>query len=337
MKTSHSLTALPNYPQRLILFLLAVLALTCVISPWLAAGADWVAAGWPSLISEPIPFSRIFNRAFMISGIVLFICCRRLFAGAQWEQLLVIKFRLGCRDLFTGLGLAIGSMVVLAAAMTAGDVFSPFFRVSLAEAFSTIASAVSAGIFAGALEEVFFRGLLFKGVYDAGRPLRAYLLVNLFYSSLHFVRPGQPYSLTDFEPLAGFRHLFKTFAPFVDPLPIMPGILGLFLIGVVLSYALLRTNKLYLSIGLHAGWIIGLKSLRVFGDFRRQDLGWLFGSTDPKIVSGVATFIGLALVGVAVHYLTRSRSGQSADRLCEAAVERAKLPERSCGEPSQSD
>lgn len=320
MKPSHSLTAMPNYPRRLSFFLLAVLALTCVISPWLAVGADWVAAGWPKLIPESIPFSRIFNRAFMISGIALFIFCRRLFAGAQWQQLLVTEFGIGCRDLFTGLGLAIGSMVVLAAAMTAGDVFSPFFRMSLAEALGTLASAVSAGIFAGVLEEVFFRGLLFKGLYDVGRPLRAYLSANLFFSALHFVRPGQAYFLAGLEPLAGFRHLFTTFAPFLDPLSILPGIFGLFLIGIVLSYALVRTGKLYLSIGLHAGWIIGLKSLRVFGDFRRQDLGWLFGSTDPKIVSGVATFVGLIVVGGAVHYLTRSRSGRSADRLREAAV-----------------
>ncbi|MGH7888745.1 MAG: CPBP family glutamic-type intramembrane protease, partial [Candidatus Binatia bacterium] len=156
--------------------------------------------------------------------------------------------------------------------------------------------------------------------YDAGRPLRAYLLANLFYSLLHFVRPGQAYFLDGFVPLAGFQHLVKTFAPFLDPLPLLPGIFGLFLIGIVLSYALLRSGKLYLSIGLHAGWIISLKSLRVFGDFRRQDLGWLFGSTDPKIVSGVATFVGLALVGIAVHYVTKSRSGRSTDRLREAAV-----------------
>ncbi|WP_169703713.1 CPBP family intramembrane glutamic endopeptidase [Candidatus Kuenenia stuttgartensis] len=30
---------------------------------------------------------------------------------------------------------------------------------------------------------------------------------------------------------------------------------GLFIVGVVLSYAYLKTNSLYLSIGLHAGWI----------------------------------------------------------------------------------
>jgi len=300
--------ASPNYPRRLIFFLLAVLALACAISPWLAAGADWLHLRWPNLLAGRIPFSRIFNRAFMISGIGLFIFCRRRFDGAQLKRLFADEFGSGCRDLLTGLGLAIGSMVILAALMTLNGVFTPFFRVSWAHALGTIAGAVAAAIFAGGLEEVFFRGLLFKGVHDAGHPARAFLGVNLFFSALHFVRPGHGYFLDGIDPFAGFRHLLSTFAPFADPLAILPGLLGLWLLGIVLSYALLRTGKLYLAIGLHAGWIVGIKSLRVFGDFRRADLGWLFGASDPKIVSGVATFAGMLAVGVAVHFITRNRS-----------------------------
>jgi membrane protease YdiL (CAAX protease family) len=102
--------------------------------------------------------------------------------------------------------------------------------------------------------------------------------------------------------------LFTTFHPFFEPATILPGLIGLFLIGVVLSYALVRTGNLYLSIGIHAGWIIGLKTIRVFGDYNRQDLGWLFGVADPKIVSGVAAWIGVVLVGVAIAGLTRPGS-----------------------------
>jgi membrane protease YdiL (CAAX protease family) len=296
-------------------FLLGALGVTCVISPWLAAGADWVASNWPDLLTERVPFARVFNRAFMISGIILFILCRRLLMGPQWWRLLRTDGRTACRDLITGLALAIGSMVLLAVAMTAHEVFTPFFRLSLARTLSRFASAIAAGIFAGTLEEIFFRGLLFKAIYDAGRKTRAFLLVNLFYSALHFVRPGKPYFLDHLEPLAGFRHLLTTFAPFLDPVLILPGVIGLWLIGIVLSYALQRTGKLYLSIGLHAGWIISLKTLRVFGDFERKDLGWIFGSSDPKIVSGVATYVGLVLVGVAVHYFTRDRAARCVDRL----------------------
>jgi membrane protease YdiL (CAAX protease family) len=108
--------------------------------------------------------------------------------------------------------------------------------------------------------------------------------------------------------LAGIQHLFTTFSPFLDPLPLLPGIFGLFLIGVVLSFALSRSGNLYLAVGLHAGWVFSLKMLRVFGDFTRDDLGWTFGSTDPKIVSGVATWIGILLVGVAIYQLTQRRA-----------------------------
>jgi hypothetical protein len=45
----------------------------------------------------------------------------------------------------------------------------------------------------------------------------------------------------------------------------------------------------------------------VYGDFRREDLGWLFGSSDPKIVSGVAVWIVIVAVGLVIHWLTRHR------------------------------
>jgi membrane protease YdiL (CAAX protease family) len=189
--------------------------------------------------------------------------------------------------------------------MTVSTIFVPFFRLSWGESLSRLISAFFAGSFASFLEEIFFRGILFLGLRDTGHPWAAYVFANLFYSVLHFVKPGEPYFLNGIEPLAGFRHLSSTFEPFYHPLDLLPGIFGLFLIGVILSYALARTGNLYLSIGLHAGWVFGLKVIRVFGDFSREDLGWIFGSTDPKIVSGVATWIGVLLVAVAVRQLTR--------------------------------
>jgi uncharacterized protein len=301
--------------HRLLIFLLITLALTCALSPWIALGADWMSRYWPAVVPERVPFSRIFNRAFMISAIILFIAGRRLLIPNQLRKLLAVRFSLAAKNLLLGGALALGSMVFLLVTMTVVDVYTPFFRLSLADALSRFASALASGVFVGFLEEVFFRGMLFLGLRDQGRPLRAYVLANLFYSLLHFVKPGASYFLDHLDPMAGFRHLLTTFAPFLDPIPLLPGIFGLFLIGVVLSYALARTGNLYLSIGLHGGWVIGLKTIRVFGDFTRQDLGWAFGSTDPKIVSGVVTWIGILLVGFAVHWFTRKESQSAADRL----------------------
>jgi len=134
------------------------------------------------------------------------------------------------------------------------------------------------------------------------------------------VKPDVEYFLDPTDPLAGFRHLLNTFEPFSEPLLLLPGIFGLFLIGVVLSYALARAGHLYLAIGLHAGWIVGLKMIRVFGDFSREQLGWAFGATDPKIISGVATWIGILLVGLAVRQLTRQESRLVTDQPPAATV-----------------
>jgi membrane protease YdiL (CAAX protease family) len=305
---------------RLLIFLLIALALTCAVSPWMALAADWLSRYWPALVSERVPFPRIFNRAFMVTTIVLFIAGHRLLIPNQLKKLLAVRSSVVAKNLLLGCALALVSMVFLIVTMTIADVYTPFFRLSLADSLARFASAFASGVFVGFLEEIFFRGMLFLSLYDQGRPLRAYLLANLFYSLLHFVKPGASYFLDHLDPTAGFRHLVTTFEPFLHPIPLLPGIFGLFLIGVVLSYALARTGNLYMSIGLHGGWVIGLKTIRVFGDFTRQDLGWAFGSTDPKIVSGVVTWIGILLVGVAVHWFTRKGSQSAADRSAAVAA-----------------
>jgi membrane protease YdiL (CAAX protease family) len=293
--------------QRLIIFLLFVLALTSILSPWFAIGADWLAEQLPGV--ERYPFSRIFNRTFMISGIVLFFVCRRLLRIGNLSELGFVSLRQGASDLLRGWSLAVASLAALLVAMSVAQVFEPYFRLSFSQSLSRSSSALLSGVFAGSLEEIFFRGILFKGLLQGGRLPRAFVLSSLFYSALHFVKPGEAYFVDGFDPLAGFRHLFYTFTPFSEPFTILPGMFGLFLLGVVLSYAFLRTGNLYLAIGLHAGWIFGLKSVRVFGDYTRNDLGWLFGSTDPKIISGVASWIGIASVLLLVHWLTRNRCG----------------------------
>jgi len=190
-----------------------------------------------------------------------------------------------------------------------------FFRLSLSASLSRCAGALLAAIAASTIEEIFFRGIFFKGLRDDLGRLRGYLSASLLFSAIHFVRPAYDTILIDADPWAGVRHLASSFHPFLDPGTFLPGLFGLFLIGVTLCYAFERTGTLYLSIGLHAGWIFGLKTIRVFGDYARTDLSWAFGSSNPKIVSGLATWIGIVLVGLMVHQLTLNRTRLLPDRL----------------------
>lgn len=295
--------------QRLLIFVLLVLALTALVSPWATAAWNLISVTEILGPQEPIPFSRFFNRFFMISGILLFFVCRSLLRIESPAQLGLMPRTQAARDVVNGLVLALSSMLILGWIMSLAHVYQPLFRLSLSESLEQCVKAILAGFSVGVLEEIFFRGIIFRGLLEDWKPLPAFLAANLFYSALHFVKPGERYFLTELDPWAGFRHLFSTFAPFFEPAEIAPGLIGLFLIGIVLSYALVRTGTLYLAIGLHAGWVIAIKTVRVFGDYRAEDLGWLFGSSDPKIVSGVVAWAGIILVGFAVHWLTRNRTG----------------------------
>ena len=283
--------------QRIFLFLLLVLLLTVVISPWAAFFSDSFMESRPS-------FSHIFGRLFMVLGVVLFFLCRPLLQIRSWSQLGLKPTEQWHCNFAKGAFTALASVIAVGALMSALDVFTPFFRLSLSVALERSLKALLTALTVGVLEEIFFRGVIFKGLLEDLRPPAAFALSSLFYSAIHFIKPAEEFSLAGIDPWAGARYLAGAFEPFLDP-ALLPGLLGLFLIGMVLSYAFFRTGSLYLSMGLHAGWVFGLKTIRVYGDFRREDLGWLFGSSEPKLVSGVAVWIVIVVVGLVIHWLTR--------------------------------
>jgi membrane protease YdiL (CAAX protease family) len=292
--------------KRILLFLLLVLALNCLISPWMAALWDWVLYAIPEWSSYRQPFSRIFSRLYMVLGIALFFLCRRQLKIESPSQLGLTGAR-KLQDGFVGFGLAVASLCGIVLVLIFADIFEPDLRYSWSSSLGRAFAALMAGLTVGLLEEIFFRGMIFKGLMEDTKPATAFILANLFYAAIHFVKPAEKVPLSGIEPLAGIRHLILSFAPMLDLEEILPGLFGLFLIGVALSYAFLRTGSLYLAIGLHAGWVFGLKTLEIFGRAPRRDLGWFFGASHPKIVSGVATWIGVLIVLAVIHWLTRNR------------------------------
>ena len=86
---------------------------------------------------------------------------------------------------------------------------------------------------------------------------------------------------TGFQPFVGFTTMAQFFKPIVfEFFKNLPAIIGLFLVGVVLSYAFIKTKSLYLSIGIHAGMVFMMKTDALFLVRVRGKLGWLFGDSD---------------------------------------------------------
>ena len=294
--------------QRLFLFLLGSLAITVVLTPWVAGSWDHFVSARPGWEPYRYPFSRIFDRCFLVTSIILFFPCRRFLKIGSASQLGLAPRNRPASDVALGFCCAVASMALLLALMSLQGIYTPFFRLAFGDSMSRIANGLLSGLTVALLEETFFRGIFFKAILEQGKPARAFLVANLLYAAVHFVQPENSFQLSGYDPWAGLRYLVASFKPFLNLAEVFPRFVGLFLIGLVLSYAVMRSHTLFLAMGLHAGWVFSIKIDRVFGDYARRDLGWMFGSSGPKIVGGVITWLGILSVAVAVHVLTRRRA-----------------------------
>ena len=284
--------------KKLLLFVLAALAAAAILSPW-------VFSLWNSFVEarrHRAEFEQIFAGVFIFSGVALLLASPSLLRPRLLRDAgLAGKDR---RNFFLGFVLAIASIALLALVMYFAGALTPGLSDPVYAIVRASAKALITALLVGFLEEIFFRGILFKGLMEDYGAAVAFIGANLLYAASHFFKPPEEFMPVGFDPLAGFRFLVLCLVPYLDTATTVPGLIGLFIIGVVLSYALLRTGSLYLSIGLHAGWVFAIKTLSLYGDFTREGLGWLFGAK-PKLVSGVVTWAGILLVGAVVRWMTK--------------------------------
>lgn len=152
---------------------------------------------------------------------------------------------------------------------------------------------VTGGVVA-VLEETLFRGAIFNSL-RRGMPLSvSILLSSLLYAVVHFLRPK--YGV---EPavdwLTGFNHVLFALQSLGTQLGTGLGFGTLVLAGGVLAVALVRSGDLYLSIGLHAGWIM---ALRIYADVTAGVGGrqWWGGSSLVDNLLMWPILVGLGIV-----------------------------------------
>ncbi|MEI7955278.1 MAG: CPBP family glutamic-type intramembrane protease [Verrucomicrobiota bacterium] len=259
-----------------LLWLVASLLVAAVISPWLyQAGkgfGDWVAAqgyagtaGWLGVACQRAPFGRFFKRSMLLAALLLLpLLFRRLRRLRQpGEPLLppntpMSQSRGACQALL-GLGLAMAIVAGLGAMLHMLGVFTPYPMVPGAKHLLLQVVVPAAAV--ALVEEWLFRGLLLGLWLRVARPLTACLGSSLVFAFLHFLssRPGAGIA----EPstaLAGFRQLADILMRFSEPRVVAADFLTLFTVGFILALARMRTGRLWLSVGMHCGWVIAFKT-----------------------------------------------------------------------------
>ncbi|MEW7977740.1 MAG: CPBP family intramembrane glutamic endopeptidase [Candidatus Sedimenticola endophacoides] len=198
-------------------------------------------------------------------------------------------------DLLKGLGMGLTILLVLAAVLLALEIRvpRPFTDGLPALLAKTLAVALIGGLLIGFIEETFFRGGLFAEVRRQSGPGATLVLTSLFYAWMHFIdpQPLPPGQAIGWD--SGLRILAGTFDGYTDSATIGP-FLALFLLGLYLGVIRERTGNIAYAIGLHAGVVVVIKTLRKLTTMDTDnDLAHLVSHYDGTI--GYLSAAGLAL------------------------------------------
>ncbi len=277
--------------NKLIFLFLIILFFSCILAPIKKVPLDFMLektgfmADTVDFENGVYDFGKVMRRILMVVALIVFLLFRKsLRFGALVSSGLKIRpgffrqflfgFLLAGIPLliYYGLGLLTGAWIILIDYDSAGVTILYIIKYALI------------GCLIGIIEEVLFRGFVLQSFLESMSLPVAVCACSLIYSMLHFFR-ADVFVSTGFQPLVGFITIAQFFKPiFFAFFENLPAIIGLFLVGVVLSYAFIKTKSLYLSIGLHAGMVFMMKTDALFLVRVREKLGWLFG--DSNLVTG---------------------------------------------------
>lgn len=258
-------------------FVVGTILLGAILSPLLYIGGKHVVAkGWienvPVLESlhgsmDRAKFSRYFNRGILAGALLmLYPTFRWLLAGRnqdqekvslrQWMQLR--QNRHWWQHLGLGFLLAGVPILILGWVYVKMGWYVP--KENADGLLGVLFAALFTGFAVSFLEEFLFRGALTSIFSGLLKPLPLLLGIAIFFAIVHFLKPPKGADITEVTAWSGFHMLGLIFGHFDEP-DFLAAFAVLFAIGLVLGFTRLKTQSLWLGIGLHAGWVFGAKTL----------------------------------------------------------------------------
>ena len=252
--------------RKICLYLILTLVLGALLAPCLYLfGKEIVHQGWLDKSEtaylhgalDRAKFPRYFNRAILIAAVFGMIPLIRSLRFRGWKDLQIVPNRCASIDMIAGILLGAGFLLFMGAAFLYMRP-SPF--VTEAEpGWSFIPGIIVSALAVGFLEEYFFRGAMLGVCLRKMRVWSAVFVTSLIYAIVHFLKPDRHMELGNIEWRTGFKLLGSAFARLGEMQSFLAEFTTLLVVGVVLAVVRLRTRSLWLAIGLHAGWVFGLK------------------------------------------------------------------------------
>jgi uncharacterized protein len=288
--------------KKLIFLFLIIVFFSCILAPIKKVPLDFMLEK-TGFMSDTVDyengvydFGKVMRRIMMVAALIVFMVFRKslrfgtlIFSALKIRPGFFRQFLLGFSMavllilIYYGIGLISGAWIIHMDYDSAGIIILKIVEYAL------IACLI------GIIEEIFFRGYLLQSFQENMSLPKAVCVCSLIYSILHFFKADVLVS-TGFQPFVGFTTMAQFFKPiFFEFLKNLPAIIGLFLVGVVLSYAFIKTKSLYLSIGLHAGMVFMVKADTMFISRMREEQVLLFGG-GSKLITGVLVWFLLIFI-----------------------------------------
>ena len=278
-----------------LLFAAVVTGPVFTLFKWVAAETNWKLFVY---LVDGRSFDDFFDRLRMIpivAGLPWLLVACGLFSfanlGVKFNREQLVRFAI-----WFGVGVVILT-VVIAAQFAFGNV-GMRQNATLYRWSTVLLAATASGVAVALVEEIVFRGLVFRIFYTAVRPITAIVLSSLFFAYVHFKVPDVAAGVLEHSSewwmglYTAFWMLFGITVNFS-----WMAFLNLFVFGVLLCLIFLRTRSLLACMGLHAGVVwLRLSYIKLF-DVSGHPMQRLLGS--GKVIDGLFPLI--VLTGVCVY------------------------------------
>lgn len=240
---------------------------------WFAVSIAVLSAAAGGFLSRwiDLPWWKIFRRCASVSALLTLWFFMRHLHHQPIRTLGLGAWKAGRRQVAQGV--LIGCSVV--ALIGGWFVLAGWCRVAIhpdsMRLWRTLLISLPAMGLVGVLEELIFRGYVFRQMLACSQPLLAVAGSSACYALVH-LRPNPVW------PSSGLE------------------LAGLFILGCVLAASVLRTKQLYLAVGLHASLAYWARTNKLLIEFAAPpELQWLTGTN--RLVNGVAAWCVLAGIG----------------------------------------
>jgi len=242
-------------------------------------------------------FTVYFSRTILLVLLILILPGLRWMGFKNWHDLGLEKNLNWKRDWFCGMSL--GSILL---GLTFAILFFVSPNIALDERFyfSRLFENLIAALLIAVIEELLFRGVLFGILRKQLNLAFALTALSVFFALIHFARPPQiGMAGENIFWYSGFFIITSLFEPCLHLGQILGSFTTLFLVSAVLCYCVFKTNSLFFSMGLHAGWVFIIKSFQSAVVWRIQPTLWL----GKDLRSGVVPIILIALSGLLSYFI----------------------------------